>query len=344
VVPYGTTIELVGQAGTLYLDEVVQGTSIISVAKTAVDVTTWQTKWTLPTKYSWVAASPSGGAIVSLPYAPPFSQPSEQLTELDSAGQVIGVRGIYLKAPAQYNGTWIGSSSDWMVAKAGAFDDATRWDARPTIANQLTPTRFGSAQSDSRMQSPGMGVFAKTHHAAHDYSVLGIPAAWAVRFRHVSLRIVPHDQAYWFDRMGAAFSGLDTFGNWFFTLGAGMGDSDTSTACSGGLLKKGISRPNDLTVPPVDPLERLAFRESEETQVIDGLLNHYNAYGDDLPYNCFPEGDATFLIPPHPGTWNSNSFAAGLIEAAGLPLPRLPRAFFRLFPGFATAVPLPNFQ
>lgn len=106
-------------------------------------------------------------------------------------------------------------------------------------------------------------------------------------------------------------------------------------ACSGTLVS-GVNRGSDLTIPPQDPLELLAYPLVAEDSIIEELLARDTAYDDDLPYACFPEND--------PGYYNSNSFAAGLLTAAGLPAPRFANRVPALFPGVRRPVPMFRFQ
>ena len=120
----------------------------------------------------------------------------------------------------------------------------------------------------------------------------------------------------------------DEYDNYFMTLGAGIGNDDTSVLCIG-TLTKGINRENDVTVPPVN-FERLPIGALDEIRLINDLVVYFNNYLNDLPYACVPEINK--------GKYNSNSFASGLLRRAGAPLPLLPiRGSFA--PGWPTPVP-----
>jgi hypothetical protein len=150
----------------------------------------------------------------------------------------------------------------------------------------------------------------------------------------VSIRVVP---ANWNDWVagGVALRGTDEFGNGFFTLGAGSDSTDTNAACSGTLISD-VNRKGDYLTPPWDPLEKLPVAPDQEDALSHALLERDAAYADDLPYACRPE--------QNPGSFNSNSYVHGLLNAVGLPSPRLPSRVPTLFPGWRTPIPPSRFQ
>ena len=214
-------------------------------------------------------------------------------------------------------GDWIGLRDAELTSVVGEFSDATRWSALR-----------GNAQNQQAVRRPGQGIFGKTHLA------IEMPQNLA-RYRHVSIRVVPHDQERWLDTPNLQLPGTDQFGNRYFTLGAGSDGTDTNASCSG-ILKSDLNRTNDVGKPPWDPLESLAYPLGVEDALIAALLSRDSAYADDLPYACRPE--------QNPGFYNSNSYARGLLNAAGLPGPRFPDRMPTLVPGWLTPVPRSKFQ
>lgn len=126
---------------------------------------------------------------------------------------------------------------------------------------------------------------------------------------------------------------IDEFGNLFMTYGAGTADGDSSWTCMG-TLTKGINRANDWEVTPVQ-LEPLPLSSSEEVRLINDLFEFFGNYLNDLPYACVPE--------MFPDNYNSNSFARGLLEKVGAPLPAFPNLGF-VPPGWSKPVPSPKFD
>ena len=134
---------------------------------------------------------------------------------------------------------------------------------------------------------------------------------------------------------GIELRGTDEYGNGFFTIGAGSGNADTSYLCSGTLVSD-RNRPADYSTPPWDPIEPLAYPPAIEDSIIASLIHADERYGDDLPYACRPEAN--------PGTYNSNSYAHGLLDAVGLSGPRFPERAPMIVPGWLTPVPRSKFQ
>ena len=211
---------------------------------------------------------------------------------------------------------WIGRRDGQLTAVRGTFSNATRWAAL-----------VGNSQAQQRPREPGFGIFGKTHLAAGDPVDL-------IRFRHVSIRVTPR---HWLDWLlaGIVLPGRDEYGNRFFTIGAGSGDSDTSFLCSGTLVSD-LNRAADYLRPSWDPVESLAYPPALEDSIIRSLIDADQRYADDLQYACRPE--------VNPGFYNSNSYAHGLLNAVGLPGPRLPDRAPMIVPGWRTPVPRSKFQ
>jgi len=212
-------------------------------------------------------------------------------------------------------GSWIGLRGSDVAAVVGEFADATRFAA------------FDRQTRQQRPREPGLGIFGKTHLA------LPLPLD-ALRFRHVSIRVAPRDFASWIEK-GIEMRGTDEFGNAYFTIGAGSNNTDTNFRCDGTLISD-LNRTADVLTPPEDPLEALPYPPALEEVLLQALLDANASYPDDLPYACRPE--------QNPGFYNSNSFAHGLLNAVGLPLPRFPERWPSLAPGWQTPVPLSKFR
>ena len=278
----------------------------------AIDVVSGETRWAnLLPNLAVLAARPDGGLAT-------LDVTTGELKTTDASGEVESAQPFNLDWRAvQRDGDWIGLRDGALTAVVGDFSDATRWSAMR-----------GNPQGQLSVRRPGTGIFGKTHLA------FGTPLDMA-RFRHVSIRVVPHDQAKWAAVPGLTLAGSDEFGNRFFTIGAGSDSTDTNATC-GGTLKSALNRTNDVGTPPWDPLEQLPYPPGIEDAMIRSLLDRNAAYPNDLPYACRPE--------QNPGFYNSNSFAHGLLIAAGLPAPRLPSRIPSLVPGWLRPVPRAKFQ
>ena len=292
-------IEVVGQAGTLIASD---------GGWKALDAVTGDVKWaTFLARLAPMAARPDGGMAT-------YDVVSGDLTMIDAAGNVESTLAVGTHYSVQLADQWIGRRNGQLTAVVGSFADATRFAAVDNKTGQ------------QRVRNPGKGIFAKTHLAKAFIGDL-------IRYRHVSIRVVPHDQSAWIDRL--VMPGVDEFGNRFFTLGAGSGDEDTDLFC-GGTLISAPNRARDVSERPWDPLEMLTYPIEFENAKISELLRIDSKYGDNLPYACRPE--------QNPGFYNSNSFAHGLLNAAGLSKPRRPGRVPALFPGWLVPVPVTKFQ
>jgi len=139
--------------------------------------------------------------------------------------------------------------------------------------------------------------------------------------QHGSLRIYPDNPADFSGRSDVALR-TDANGNQYFTLSAGP---------ENGLLVARQSRPSDLDNRPnmlrgtIQPPSGVG-----DTAFINRLVSAQNNYGNNLDYDALPElADG----------YNSNSYIAGLLNAAGGTPPRLNAAF----PGFGEPVPQAQF-
>jgi hypothetical protein len=310
-------VDLVGQAGTVYL-QTRNGNDFYSTTQ-ALDVTTWTPRWTASPGWNLLAAAPDGGASAL--------SGSGALLNVDHTGQQASSAALGIADPIQQFGNWIGQGAGDLKALAGDFSDATRWDATlaPVGVGLYEPRGFGDGSGSLQTRRPGTGIFVKSHLA--EDILFGM-----IRYRHLSVRVTPHDQVAWTPYLAQP---KDPFGNRFFTFGAGPIGGDTAWSCNGTLVA-GVNRQNDVAVPPLDPLELLTYPLQAENLIIQDLIDRHLAYDNDLPYACFPEND--------PGFYNSNSFAAGLLNAVRLGQPRKASRVPALFPGVQKPVPLPKFQ
>lgn len=304
-VPPRFSMELMGQAGMALAHDGETGWRSMNVISGDI-------KWTNPLPGLGVLAARPDNGLAALDFV------SGELKMLDVNGSVESTQPFGLDWRAvQQSGDWIGLRGNHITAVVGDFADATRWRATS-----------GNAQGQLSPGHPGVGIFAKTHLALEPFPFD------LVRIRHVSIRVAPYRWQSWVEK-GIELKGTDEFGNGFFTLGAGSNSTDTTLSCMGTLVS-GINRTNDYLVPPWDSLEKLAYPHSIEDALIQSLLDTRAAYKNDLPYACRPEAN--------PGYFNSNSFARGLLDAVGLPTPRLPARFPGLVLGWLSPVPLSKFQ
>ncbi len=266
----------------------------------AIDATTWTLKWTVEGPYAPLAAHPDGGAAVFTPWTGDFRV-------VNSVGQLDATTlHLPMRSPVQEFGNWIGAGEAGLLSVAGQFPDASRWMGAG-----------GNRQGQSQARNPGVGIFLKSHWAFEGFAT----------FKHFSIRIVPSAQAFWRATDPSGFLPEDAYGNRFMTFGAGTGPDDTHLGCSG-TLTKGKNRDRDVVEDPAS-LDQYPVLRSRENAVIRSLIEAFNRYADDLPYACFPENN--------PGYYNSNSFARGLQDVVGLPIPP-PRPNL-VAPGWFTPVP-----
>jgi hypothetical protein len=128
-------------------------------------------------------------------------------------------------------------------------------------------------------------------------------------YQHVSIRLEPTRQEFWHGRRPDVFTQWDPRGFWFATLGA-----ESSTGGCGGLLRNGINRSADVNDKKTN-MEALEYDALFEDDAIARLLDRDVHYPDHLDYSCFPD------FPFIDNTYNSNSFAHGLLNASDLPGP-----------------------
>ena len=201
---------------------------------------------------------------------------------------------------------------------SGPMNDATAFITERAVQAQGPP-------------APDYGVFAKTF--------LIVQAGIPVPSKHVGIRVAPRNQVYWREHVvwGSLFEQYPkVWGDvWYITLGATQSEPD-------GYLAAAVNRRGgiggDFTLPPVDN-ERLLISPSNEDAKIGELISRlfYFPLGT-VDYNAFPE-------TPFTDGYNSNSFARGLLEACGIPLPLFPASeTFYSFYGWSVPVPTSYFQ
>jgi hypothetical protein len=202
-------------------------------------------------------------------------------------------------AQGQYlnTGGWLGRVNSALAIEAGpTVSEISSWSASR-----------GGQQVANRATRPGMGIFLKAH------DVVGVAL-------HSSIRIVPHDPS-WRSEQSTIFNYQNAFGDYFATIGAGppVPDEDTVISCTAYSLVSNVDRGKDTRDPPAVPLVRLEYSPLLENRIISLLFWLDSNYQDSLPY-CF---DPSLL----PRTYNSNSYAAGLLDAASVRVPLFPERY-----------------
>jgi hypothetical protein len=309
-------IHMVGQAGISYV--------FASGSWSAVDTTSWTTKWTANLGTSGpLAALPDGGLSI-------FDFGSQIHRTVDATGVVQADSAIPLplESPVQEFGSWIGLSSGGLMSIFGRADDSTRWFFG-----------LGNRQGQSAVRKPGLGVFAKAH----------LLSGFLPFIHHSSIRITPSDPLPWLshpkfgkyfrefvDDQGQTRPAVDIFGNPSATLGAGPhglnGEDTTSMCLVNSILESAPNRSRDQLNPPMFS-RALALRGSENF-FIERLFELDAKYADFLTYECLPDG---------PDEFNSNSYVSGLLGAADISKPFFPTQFPMLFPGWSKPVPATYF-
>ena len=210
------------------------------------------------------------------------------------------------------SGVWGGWSSDPSLTTGGSAH----------LATSVWPTSAGDVHGSNASVDQHFGIFAKGHSVA----VVG---------HHASIRIVPRNGGLWHAQFPDIFANRDSDGHYFATMGAGPPPpNDSTTSCDSYPLVSATNRVGDLNEPATD-LERLEYVPMKEDQIILRLLQHDIQYRDDLMYCWSPDGIRTF---------NSNSYAAGLLNASSIPLPLFPRVPLSFYVGWTHPVPKAQFD
>jgi len=198
-------------------------------------------------------------------------------------------------------------------------------DERPTLQRQTTPNiGMGLFQAPrgnlGRREARDLkrGIFVE------GYPLYGFQG-------HTALRLVPRNQSRW---LSDERFYQDSEFNWAVTIGA---ESSNVPGC-GGALVSALNRPGD-TQTPVLYFQRALYPNDREDLIIEELFQAFGNYHNDLPYPdiCIPL--------PNDGTYNSNSYAHGLINATTdlIADPNIAEQWVN-FPGWTKPVPRSQFQ
>jgi alpha-tubulin suppressor-like RCC1 family protein len=275
----------------------------------AVNVTTMTPMWSTEPEWNLVAAKPDGGAAAQ--------NEAGELGHFSATGELTGPSALGLEDPAADFESLVGLTAGGLTAKAADLANATRFTSTFKKVGSQTwePQWYGNSQGNSQMRKPGTGIFAKGHN------IFG--------YHHVSLRIVPQNQERWLTDRAADFVNRDEFKNFFATLGAGP----VPSGCRGPLVSA-INRENDVLKAPTS-LELLQYPPSQEDVSIERLFALDSHYNDLLTYECLPDEGT--------GEYNSNSYIAGLLDAADVPRPSFPTRYGWIYPGWTKPVPASSF-
>jgi hypothetical protein len=218
-------------------------------------------------------------------------------------------------------GLWAG----FAATPAAAFGSAAE------VASTSWSRVAANAQGSNAASNESVGIIAKGHSVA---SVGG----------HVSLRLVPKDQDRWRNDSvwGRWFTNYDPKTHLYFaTIGAGPSTgADSTTNCGGSIyLASDLNRDGDVNSSPV-AFEKLHYLPAQENQLIQEILERgqINYPDNELPYCYLP------ILNPF---FNSNSFAAGLLNATSIPLPEFPTSWTltpRWYAGWTKPVPSETFD
>jgi hypothetical protein len=195
----------------------------------------------------------------------------------------------------------------------------------PCTVGELRVNNEGTPSCDPDPGQPGgqsalrTGIYAKPHRVG------------PLNYFHVAIRIVVTEaERNSHPRWKSVFVYDLGTGYWLATIGG----APTSLPC-GGFLGSAINRPSGLWNTPALVPEKLTYDASQEHQLIDALFELDDAYGDDALYYCWPGLNDEY--------YNSNSYAAGLLIAAGVTLPVFPWLNDSLFPGWSKPLPTDRF-
>ena len=146
---------------------------------------------------------------------------------------------------------------------------------------------------------------------------------------HTLLRVTPINQRRYLN--DPRFSNIDSQGRRFASIGAGP---------EGGLLVSNINRSADRASHQNGIVINPPASCANEDEFIDRLFRLDSIYRDDLDYDLFPADPAnrSWWIPDD--SFNSNSYTAGLLRAAGIIPPQPPVNV----PGWLQSVPIENFR
>lgn len=152
-IPTSTRIDLVGQAGIIYLQTRTSTDDLYGITE-ALNVTTMTSLWTKSPGWKLTAAKPDGGATAL--------DAANQLLDIDSNGQLVGTTAFGLARPVQLSATVIGQGTTIPELKAIAFDspNATRFCATLiglTFASSQ-PSCYGNLQSNLSLRDVEVSI------------------------------------------------------------------------------------------------------------------------------------------------------------------------------------------
>ncbi|MEO8197864.1 MAG: RHS repeat-associated core domain-containing protein, partial [Thermoanaerobaculia bacterium] len=162
------------------------------------------------------------------------------------------------------------------------------------------------------------GIFLEGHTV-----LVGLP--FLDNAYHVLIKVVPKNQKKWRTARGDRYNPKAGSRLGFATLGAGPQFNFPPF----GRLISNWNRDRDVNAAK-GFTERIASTRNED-EVILLLEALDSAYADDLPYDGYPK--------PGSNGYNSGSFATGLLNAAGIPLPAFLQTNLDDFPGAEKPVP-----
>lgn len=295
---------------------------------TAVDVTTWTQKWTTSASGAPVMALVDGGVALHDPS-------TSALTLVDATGNSTSTGNLPLTAvtSALEYGRWLGLST-----ATGALAEVV--GATPVEALFSFQTGKGNREGQNAATDLRQGIYAKAHYF-RDIALLNA--------RHISILIIPRNQDYWraqepniFDKPVPGSAHLK-----FGTLGAGPVPGG-NLACVNAVLHADHNRPEDWQQAPSMRPERLRHPLGAEDLWIQELIARHRTFAQhhngELDYACPP-------ITSLEDGWNSNGYAHGLLDAAGVSLPLFPSTDTWLpwpadpvYPGWQKPVPAHTFQ
>jgi RHS repeat-associated protein len=197
-------------------------------------------------------------------------------------------------------------------------------DLKKTIQSPQMWNRYSYVVNNPlRYTDPdGRDIYAQVQEVTGGNDYAHLPTDYQY---HVSLRIEPNDQQAWSD---ARFANVNpATGRKYATIGAGPEHGLGSLIGKAGHLISGINRPRDVDLS-IKVIEiKLNLKGRDENTVITTLFAANAAYKNNAQYELFPFSS---------NAYNSNSFAAGLMMAAGLQLPTIRLSV----PGYDKPLPL----
>ena len=339
VLSVATRIDLVGQAGTVYLQTRTGNDDFYGITE-ALDFTTFTSLWTKSPGWNLTAAKPDGGGTAI--------DSAGQFLDIDSTGQLSGTMSLGLAAPVSEFDSLIGQGNGELTALAADVSDATRYNTTLTRVAFATyePNAFGDRAGASTQREIAKGIWLKSHKALH-FSIFTFPLSAA---QHASFRITPHDIEEWKSHptFGHLFnSHTDKYGNASVTVGGGPPTGDTTFCLSNTVLNGAPNRPADQTTAPDFQFEVSApyvqhmwvggRAMSMEDIIIELLLGGDATYIDgSLVYQCVPDAESN--------SYNSNSYFAGLLYYAGIEMPfHFTHSLSDYYPGILRPVPRQHF-